>query len=63
MHELCRSLITRKPSSIDAVARFIGAQLHDGDIAINGGIFELSGGMANYQDVARWLTDVEERHA
>lgn len=57
IHDLCARLVTRRPTPVSEVVEFLTAQMRCEGTALNGSIVELSGGMFNYQEVARLLTE------
>lgn len=57
IHDLCSRLVTRVPTPLPEIVDFLTAQLNCEGTALNGSVVELSGGLFNYQDVARLLTE------
>lgn len=57
IHELCSRLVTRRPTPLSEIVEFLTEHMRCEGTALNGSVVELSGGMFNYQEVARLLTE------
>jgi NAD(P)-dependent dehydrogenase (short-subunit alcohol dehydrogenase family) len=62
IHELCSTLVIKKPTSMQEIVDFLRFCISTPCGALNGSVVTLAGGLPDYRDVCRFLSRAEGSH-